>query len=189
MDPDNQLYIPSNAGLNNHLCWMKPTILVAPCEPSPTRRRRFSCTKHLQRLIVWSHPASQANHRQLPRWRSPGCGGLGWGFKKNDNPSSKRKPNISSWHRPISRWSKTFCRWFFSPMAAAEVKKAIVKSMENSSITFEEAKKRTWLWFLLVKCPTCPLMIVRFCYFLMVKLPLKNKSERSTIDRCNFRAF
>ena len=26
-------------------------------------------------------------------------------------------------------------------MAAAEVKKAIVKNMENSSITFEEAKK------------------------------------------------
>ena len=82
---------------------------------------------------------------------------------------------------------------------AAEVKKAIVKNMENSSITFEEAKKRTWLWFLLVKCPTCPLMIVRFCYFLMVKPPLKNKSigtidlpswsECSTIDWCNFRAF
>ena len=36
----------------------------------------------------------------------------------------------------------TFCRWFFSPMAAAEVKKAIVKNMENSSITFEEAEKK-----------------------------------------------
>ena len=45
---------------------------------------------------------------------------------------------MTSSHFPVI---ENFLSLVFSPMDAAEVKKAIVKNMENSSITFEEAEK------------------------------------------------